>query len=102
MFNGNAHPHGPCVKKFPAFAILFCVLGLTIAAEAAQRPLVSTGSGWRYVLGTREASVPSAAWRRITFDDSNWSLGPTPIGYGGVEEVGPNVPQLPTRKCGIN
>src|SRR5205814_759849 len=83
------------VRNFPGFAILFCVLGVTIAAEAAQRPFVSMGSSWRYVLGTREASVPSDAWRRIAFDDSNWSLGPTPIGYGVVAEVGRIVTTLP-------
>src|SRR3954471_18714949 len=83
-----------------AFAILFCMLGLTTAVEAAQRPLVATGSSWRYVLGTREASVPLDAWRRIAFDDSNWSIGPTPIGYGTVAEVGRIVTQLPTSNRG--
>src|SRR4051812_22493619 len=83
-----------------AFAILFCMLGLTTAVEAAQRPLVLRDSSWRYVLGTREASVPSDAWRRIAFDDSNWPMGPTPIGYGGVAEVGRIVTPLPTSNRG--
>jgi hypothetical protein len=76
------------------------VLGLTTAAEAAQRPLVSRGSSWRYVLGTKEASVPSDAWRRIAFDDSNWSRGPTPIGYGSVAEAGRIVTPLPPSDLG--
>src|SRR4030095_6919144 len=80
---------------FPRFAILFCVLALTTAAEAAQRSLVSSGSSWRYVLGTKEASVPSDAWRRMAFDDSNWSMGPTPIGYGAVPEAGRIATPLP-------
>src|SRR5947207_3034845 len=88
------------MRKLRRFAILFCVLGLTIAAEAAQRSLVSPGSSWRYVLGTREASAPSDAWRRIAFDDSNWSLGPTPIGYGVVAEVGRIVTPLPASNRG--
>jgi hypothetical protein len=88
------------VRKIPRFAILFCVLGLTTAAEAAQRSLVSSGSSWRYVLGTKEASVPSDAWRRIAFDDSNWSVGPTPIGYGGVVEAGRIVTTLPRSDVG--
>src|SRR5436190_9793307 len=100
MFNGNAHPHGRRVRKFPRFAILFCALALMTAAEAAQRSLVSPGSSWRYVLGTREASAPSDAWRRIAFDHSNWSLGPTPIGYGTVAEVGRIVTPLPTSNRG--
>jgi hypothetical protein len=94
MFNGNAP------MALARFAILFCMLGLTTAAEAAQRSLVSPGSSWRYVLGTREASVPSEAWRRIAFDDSNWSMGPTPIGYGGVAEVGRIITPLPTSNRG--
>ena len=85
---------------FPRLAILFCVLGLMIAAEAAQRSLVSPGSSWRYVLGTKEASVPSDAWRRIAFDDSNWSVGPTPIGYGAVVEAGRIVTTLPRSDVG--
>src|SRR4030095_8366988 len=85
---------------FPRFAILFCVLALTTAAEAAQRSLVSSGSSWRYVLGTKEASVPSDAWRRIAFDDSSWSMGPTPIGYGGGAEVGRIFTTLPTSNRG--
>jgi hypothetical protein len=83
------------VRKFPGFAILFCVLHLTTATEAAQRSLVSPGSSWRYVLGTKEASIPADAWRRIAFDDSNWSTGRTPIGYGGVAEAGRIVTTLP-------
>src|SRR6185369_3053 len=81
-------------------AILLCVLGLTTAAEAAQQSLVSSGASWRYVLGTKEASVPSDAWRRIAFDDSNWSMGPAPIGYGSVAEVGRIVTPLTTSKLG--
>src|SRR3954467_5308629 len=88
-------------KRIPiALAILFCVLSVTTAAEAGQRSFVSTGASWRYVLGTREASVPSDAWRRIAFDDSNWSMGPTPIGYGGVAEVGRIVTPPPTSNRG--
>src|SRR5580765_4740701 len=46
MFN-KTHPHGPRVRNFPGFAILFCVLALTTPAEAAQQSLVSPGSSWR-------------------------------------------------------
>ena len=70
------------------------------AAEAAQLSLVSRGSSWRYVLGTKEAFVPSDEWRRIAFDDSNWSMRPTPIGYGTVAEAGRIVTPLPTSKIG--
>ncbi len=85
---------------FRGLAFLACSLGLVIAAEAAQRPLVSLGAPWRYLLGTKEASVPADAWRQRAFDDANWSTGPTPIGYGSVPETGRIVTQLPSSKLG--
>ena len=44
--------------------------------------LLELGSSWRYHKGTSEASSPTTAWRAPTFDDSTWSEGPAPIGYG--------------------
>ncbi len=88
------------MSRFPRFAILFCVLGLMTTAEAGQQSLVSSGSSWRYVLGTKEASVPSDAWRQMAFDDSNWMIGATPIGYGGVVEAGQMVTTLPRSDIG--
>jgi hypothetical protein len=36
----------------------------------------------------------------MAFDDSNWSMGPTPIGYGSVAEAGRIVTPLPTSDLG--
>ncbi|MBN1669383.1 MAG: fibronectin type III domain-containing protein, partial [Kiritimatiellae bacterium] len=40
------------------------------------------GAAWRYRKGTAEPSVPPAAWRGATFDDSHWAEGNAPFGYG--------------------
>jgi len=44
--------------------------------------VVAKGSGWKYRPGTSEASDPVGAWRAVAFDDSSWSNGPAPFGYG--------------------
>jgi Lamin Tail Domain/CotH kinase protein len=53
----------------------------------ADRPdwgvvLVPDAAEWKYQEGRQEPSVPSDAWRQLTFDDSAWSVGHTAIGYG--------------------
>ncbi|MBN1670390.1 MAG: lamin tail domain-containing protein [Kiritimatiellae bacterium] len=45
---------------------------------------VEKGGGWRYRKGTAEASEPATAWRRAAFDDSGWSTGAAPFGYGSL------------------
>ncbi|MBN1674988.1 MAG: chitobiase/beta-hexosaminidase C-terminal domain-containing protein, partial [Kiritimatiellae bacterium] len=45
--------------------------------------LVGRGTTWQYVKGTAEASEPRRAWREADFDDSAWSHGRAPLGYGG-------------------
>ena len=37
------------------------------------------GAPWQYFKGTEE---PNADWRANNFDDSSWSVGSTPIGFG--------------------
>jgi len=45
--------------------------------------LISDGSEWEYFKGTQEASSPDTTeWRELSFDDSLWQTGPTPIGWG--------------------
>ena len=45
--------------------------------------LVSEGSEWKYFKGTQEASSPDTTeWRELSFDDSHWQQGATPIGWG--------------------
>jgi len=45
--------------------------------------LVPEASTWRYFKGMAEPSAAQGAWRQLSFDDSAWLSGQTPIGYGG-------------------
>ena len=49
---------------------------------ATSDDLIAPESTWKYWKGTSEPSVPISAYRTIGFDDSAWSIGQTPIGYG--------------------
>ena len=62
------------------------------ALEAAE--LFPFGSPWKFLLGTREASNPTDAWRAIEFNDSGWTNGVAPIGYGETDIV----TKLPTSR----
>ncbi len=51
--------------------------------------LIAQGSIWKYFIGRdfQEASEPTTQWRTPWFDDSTWSQGATPIGYGEADIV---------------
>jgi hypothetical protein len=71
---------------------LFCLLAsLTLSTEAALVTHISSGSTWKYFLGTQPASTPEDAWRAIGFNDGSWPSGPSPLGYNSpAETVLPN------------
>ena len=60
-----------------------------LAASAAEVVLVPAGidvpggsTGWRYRLGTSEASAPIPAWRTNNFvENATWNNGALPLGY---------------------
>ncbi len=59
----------------------------TSGSGAGGTPLVNTtllaaAGSWKYLKGTNEASVPTTLWRQPAFNDSAWSVGTLPIGYG--------------------
>jgi hypothetical protein len=56
------------------------LMGQTLSAQTGE--FFPFGSSWRYFLGTREASSPTDAWRALAFNDSGWSTGVAPIGFG--------------------
>src|SRR6185436_15606655 len=61
---------------------LFCMLlTITSASYGATVSFIPSGSNWKYLVGTSEASTPSDAWRAIGFNDASWPLGASPIGY---------------------
>jgi hypothetical protein len=69
--------------------LLLSLLGLQAAEITFVAPGFNTfptgATGWRYRLGTSEASTPSSAWRTNNFvEDGTWSNGAIPIGYAST------------------
>ena len=58
-------------------------LSFAFVSESATT-IIARSSSWKYRKGTAEASDPRSAWRLQDFDDSSWSSGNLPIGYGGT------------------
>ena len=53
-------------------------------SQQSQQVFIQTNSGWKYFKGTQAASAPTTAWRVLAFNDSGWSNGLMPIGYGSA------------------
>ncbi|MBN1670860.1 MAG: lamin tail domain-containing protein [Kiritimatiellae bacterium] len=66
-----------CYCRVPLLVII-----LGAARETSAETLVTKSSTWRYRKGTQEASDPRTDWRTPDFDDSGWSKGKAPLGYG--------------------
>jgi hypothetical protein len=47
--------------------------------ESTEVVLIDLGAPWSY---RGDATAPPETWKDLAFDDSSWSQGPTPIGYG--------------------
>jgi hypothetical protein len=63
----------------PMNAELTGLQSVTLAGVCeATDPLIVEGDVWRYFKGTQE---PPAGWNSLSFDDSSWLSGPTPIGF---------------------
>ena len=57
--------------------------GSQVAVQSDRTILIDEGTQWKYFKGTREPSVTRGPlWRQLSFDDSSWLIGNTPIGYG--------------------
>ena len=52
------------------------------STPAQNVTLLAPQQSWLYRKGTNEASSPTTAWRQPAFDDTTWSIGTLPIGYG--------------------
>jgi hypothetical protein len=59
-------------------------LGLSLQWTPAQITLIATGSVWKYL---DDGSDQGTTWQGVAFDDSGWTNGVAPLGYGGVGEV---------------
>ncbi len=44
--------------------------------------LIEDGAEWKYFKGMQEPSMGRDTWRQVGFNDSNWLIGKTAIGYG--------------------
>jgi len=51
-------------------------------AGTSETVKIEKGSIWRYRKGDAEASDPPTEWRMRLFDDTAWTTGAAPIGYG--------------------
>ena len=50
-------------------------------AEPTVVDLVAAGTAWRYRV---DGVAPAAGWQDATFDDSTWSTGAAPLGWGST------------------
>src|SRR5438034_1208376 len=66
--------------KHPPFAIVLCLLALSIRVTSAATPttLVPFGSVWKYL---DNGSDQGTAWRAPGFNDAAWASGPAQLGY---------------------
>ncbi len=63
--------------------IIFLIL-IFCSAALADGQLVNTNDTFKFFKGTVEPSAPVSAWRESDFDDSAWSSGEGPFGYGSA------------------
>ena len=55
-----------------------------VQARSSLAPvIIPVGAAWRYRKGT---SAPPAGWNNLGFDDTDWEIGPTGIGYGDNDD----------------
>lgn len=50
-----------------------------------KEALIEEGSVWKY---NATGGDLGAAWRLLSYDDSEWESGPAPLGYGGISSGG--------------
>ena len=55
-------------------------------APAEEFVLLEKNSNWKYFKGTAEPSYPITQWRQPGFNDEDWLVGRTSIGYGDNDD----------------
>ncbi len=83
------------------------VAALAAVSVQAAEIIPFRSGGWKYVLGTQEASNPTDVWRLLSFEDSAWlpagSTASAPVGYpsGGATGLEAEIQTtLPTSAAG--
>jgi hypothetical protein len=86
----SGHAGTPARRRriLTALGGMACLLATLLAVDvptsgAADVPLVSFGSAWRYL---DNGSNQGTAWRSPTFVDTAWRSGPAQLGYGDGDE----------------
>lgn len=89
-----------------SLAAIAAALAAAFSVQAAEIIPFRSG-GWKYVLGTQEASNPTDVWRLISFEDAAWlpagSTASAPVGYpsGGATGLEAEIQTiLPTSAAG--
>lgn len=77
----NRSHNGDSIMNRRLFLLFLAFLTVTTSLPAATTTFFSSGSAWKYVLGTNEASNPMDAWRGTGFSDAAWGTGASPLGY---------------------
>ena len=73
-----------CNIKF-TLLLVFCSIPYSLWAQTDHwESVIVQGAEFRYTLPTQE---PNASWTDLSFDDSNWQLGNSGIGYGDEDDA---------------
>ncbi len=56
------------------------------AGGGSTAVLIEPETDWRYFKGTQEPSSPTDAWRQNGFNDEDWPVGQTSIGFGDDDD----------------
>lgn len=102
-FGGSISPNTPITLAASASELYYTTNGLdprlpggdirpgalrlvlsTNSTTAPDPNLIRSGHTWRFLA---DGSNPGSAWRDPAFDDSRWSSGPSPLGYGDGDEA---------------
>ena len=73
-----------CSLLLRQFVLPLALILFGVSTVSAQVTLVATGSVWKYL---DDGSDQGTAWRAPLFDDSSWTNGPAPLGYGDGDEA---------------
>jgi len=81
--NPFSDPQGSSTFAAMKWRIAEVTEGSQVTLPDEDITLISDSSEWKYFKGTQEASSPDTTeWRELSFDDSHWPTGTTPIGWG--------------------
>ncbi len=69
-------------------------LGGSWRSSRGGQTVIPDGDSWRYFKGTMEPSSEPGAWTQISFDDSQWAGGSTPIGFSRRQPVSTNLDDM--------